>query len=187
MRISVGSYVLTWTLQEQSWGREQRAAAAAVETIGRPERENNTGVLTVSLGSATPPLLVVIAHDQRWYDGHEINVGVLLVPETDVLFVGAADEVVAYNLRSVRRLWRAEAESGFWGLARHGDTIVMQAELALVAWDLHGMRLWETFVEPPYDVTMHDDTVHLTVMGTVMTFPLATGPAWGGRLPWSAS
>jgi hypothetical protein len=60
----------------------------------------------------------------------------------------------------------------------------MAAELALAAWDLRGIKQWETFVEPPYDYTVADGIVHLTVMGVPVSFSLASGPSWDGSLPW---
>lgn len=108
----------------------------------------------------------------------------VLIPETDVLFVGARQAVWAYDLRQPARLWTDTAEEGFLGWRRHGEAVVMSAELGLAAWDLQGRKLWSTFVEPPYGYTVVDHVVHLTVMGVLVTFPLASGPSWGGVLPW---
>lgn len=57
------------------------------------------------------------------------------MPETHTLFVGALDEVLAYDLRDPTRPWRERAEHGFWNWQRYGDYVLMAAELGLAAWD----------------------------------------------------
>ncbi len=54
--------------------------------------------------------------------------------------------------------------------------VVMSAEPEIAAWDVHGRKLWTTFVEPPWDHTVRDGVLHLDVMGTESSFPLIGGP-----------
>lgn len=93
---------------------------------------------------------------------------------------GAGTRLLAYDLQEPRRLWEDAADSGFWGWRRHGDTIVMSAELELAAWTLEGNKLWSTFVEPPWLYEVRGSRVHLDVMGEKSVFELRRGPASKG-------
>jgi len=59
---------------------------------------------------------------------------------------------------------------------RPAALVVMSAELELAAWDLAGRKLWTTFVEPPWQYTVEDGSIHLDVMGTKSQFDLERGP-----------
>lgn len=106
--------------------------------------------------------------------------GALVIPETDVLFLGAGERLLAYDLVKPQRLWEDKADTGFWGWCRHDDVVLMSAELELAAWDLRGRKLWSSlqavFVEPPWEYTVKNGQVRLDIMGKVMTFPITTGP-----------
>jgi hypothetical protein len=102
--------------------------------------------------------------------------GFLLIPERRLLLVGAGTCLLAYELMPVRRLWEDVADEGFWRWRRHGDIVLMQAELEFAAWDINGQKLWSTFVEPPWSYEIHGDQVALDVMGKRSRFAIATGP-----------
>jgi hypothetical protein len=102
--------------------------------------------------------------------------GAIIVPETNRLFIGAGTRVLAYGLDPATRLWEDMTDAGFWGWARHGNTIVMSAELELAAWNLYGKKLWSTFVEPPWNYDVTNDTVDLDIMGVKSSFNLKSGP-----------
>jgi hypothetical protein len=53
----------------------------------------------------------------------------------------------------------------------------MSAELELAAWDVHGRKLWTTFVEPPWGYRVEGGRVRLDVMGRGSSFDLTAGPA----------
>lgn len=100
----------------------------------------------------------------------------LLVPETHTLFLGAGHAVQGFRLDPPALLWEQEVELGFWGWARHGDVVIMCAELGLAAWDVEGLKLWERFVEPPWSYAVDGEQLLLEVMGEESSFPLRTGP-----------
>ncbi len=102
--------------------------------------------------------------------------GVLLIPETDILFFGAGECLIAYDLVEPKRIWEDTADTGFWGWDRYGDIVVMSAELELAAWDINANKLWTTFVEPPWSYSVSGETLHLDVMGKKTSFPLDKGP-----------
>jgi hypothetical protein len=104
---------------------------------------------------------------------------VLFVPDTGVVFIGAGTRVVAYRRQQTgawRRLFVDEAAMGFLAWRQHGKLALMSAELELAAWTTAGVKLWSTFVEPPWSYAVVGPDVHLDVMGTAHAFPARTGP-----------
>lgn len=145
------------------------------DDFGLRATEGTVFIVTVAPSPWPSPTLVVA---QRFQPGPEagFHPGVLLIPETEVLFIGAGTRLLAYDLRTPRRLWEDEADTGFWGWQRHDDIVVMSAELELAAWTTAGEKRWSTFVEPPWDYSTRAGSVELDVMGTKSCFPLETGP-----------
>ncbi|HKV84350.1 MAG TPA: hypothetical protein VJN88_07330 [Ktedonobacterales bacterium] len=130
--------------------------------------------VAVSRGHDWPFLIVA----QRYHPASEGGFfpGVLLVPETEILFIGAGERLLAYSLREPTHLWEDKADIGFWHWQRHEDVVIMSAEVELAAWDLQGKKLWTTFVEPPWEYRVEAGMVQLYVMGTLSDFPLHAGP-----------
>jgi hypothetical protein len=120
------------------------------------------------------PTLVVAQRFQPSSPGFEP--GILFVPETRTLFIGAGERLLAYDLDRPSRLWEDTADTGFWCWNRHQDIVVMSAELEFAAWDIRGLKLWTTFVEPPWQYRVDGDHIHLDVMGKMSSFPLLAGP-----------
>jgi hypothetical protein len=149
-----------------------KAQAVLCEEIGFQDEGEYTFV-GVRRGTGWPQLCVTL----RYPDASEIfNPGILLVPESDVVFVGGGGSILAYDARTPRRLWRDSAECGFWDWHRHGDTVLMAAELEFAAWTITGEKLWSTFVEPPWEYKVENGEVLLDVMDVRSTFPLLEGP-----------
>jgi hypothetical protein len=132
-------------------------------------------IIQVQSTSADWPELVI---SQRFSPGAEagFHPGILLVPETKVLFVGAGVRLLAYDLSHFALLWEDAADTGFWGWRRHRDVIIMSAELELAAWDLAGKKLWSSFVEPPWNYNVEGMALKLDVMGRKSQFGLKSGP-----------
>lgn len=103
--------------------------------------------------------------------------GVLVVPETSRVFVGAGTRLLCYRSDEGQwsRQWQDEAEVSFSSWRRHDDIVVMSAELELAVWTTAGDKLWTTFVEPPWTYGVHEGTVRLDVMGEITEFPLRAG------------
>ncbi len=128
-------------------------------------------------GPSEWPQLVVT---QRFApSGAGFEPGVLVVPESGTIFLGAGDRLLAYAVRGDEwsRLWIDAADMGFYRWSRHDDVVVMSAELELAAWSLTAEKLWSTFVEPPWTYSVDEGRVRLDVMGTVSDFALGAGPA----------
>jgi hypothetical protein len=174
---SVGTDELTvaGTIGDTPPGYERMIERALLHDDFGSSGEGTLLVVTVERASEHWPPLVVT---QRFYPGPEAGFqpGAFLVSEENVLFVGAGTRIVAYDVLAPRRLWVDEANTGFWCWKRHGDVVIMSAELEMAAWDTHARKLWTTFVEPPWDYRVVEGLVHLDVMGTKSMFPVATGP-----------
>ena len=167
-----------YTLQLQSEGLPELYGkycdhAQLVEEINIEESEGKNCFVAVGLADDWPFLVV----SQRYSPaGGGFSPGAALVPETNLLFIGAGTRLLAYHLSNLARLWEDVADVGFWSWARHGEHVVMSAELEIAAWDLQGRKLWSSEVEPPWSYSVQNDFVHLDVMGKQRTYKLATGP-----------
>lgn len=129
--------------------------------------------ISVSRSADWPQLVVA---QTFWPSAGGFDSGVLLAPETETLFVGAGERLLAYQLNRFERLWEDSCEMGFWGWKQHGPYVLMSAELELAAWDSIGQKLWSTFVEPPWNYSVEGNVVHLDVMGNKSEFDIAKGP-----------
>ncbi|MEP1572083.1 hypothetical protein [Roseibium album] len=103
--------------------------------------------------------------------------GVLLVPETPFLFVGAGEILLGYDLERRERSFEDYVYCGFWGWHRFGDIVLMASETECSAWSLRGKKLWSADVEPPWDFEVSGLDVILVVEGGVRKLDLKTGKA----------
>jgi hypothetical protein len=145
------------------------------EDFGIRSADGTALFFAVESSSRNWPELVVAL---RFVPGPEAGFypGFLLVPERHLILVGAGTCLLAYELSPVRRLWEDVADCGFWSWKRHGNIVLMSAELELGAWDLNGRKLWSTFVEPPWSYEVRGDRVELDVMGLKSNFVATIGP-----------
>ena len=103
--------------------------------------------------------------------------GAIIIPETDLLMLGAGTRLLAFRLNPPCLLWEDDADCGFRGWERYGSIVIMSAELEMAAWDIDGRKLWSTQVEPPWSYSVSDTVVTLDIMGELSEFSLATGPS----------
>jgi hypothetical protein len=174
LAISLGNYAVEIALREPPLMYPPLAKPGLREDFGLAESGT---LLVVTAGRADTDQRNIIV-SQHFHPGPEAGFqpGVLIVPETDVLFIGAGTRLLAYDLATAKRLWEDEADTGFWCWKRHGDLILMSAELEFAAWSRKGEKLWSTFVEPPWSYSVENDTVVLDVMGQLRRFPIRQGP-----------
>jgi hypothetical protein len=151
--------------------------ARLVEEFDRESTDSDNCFLAVKHGFDWPMLVVI----QRCRLPGMFDPHALLVPETAMLFLGVGERLLAYALNGPMRLWEDSTECGVWGWARHGEFILMSAELELAAWDIQGRKLWTRFVEPPWQYSVSEGMIHLDVMGKCSSFPIETGPAHSRR------
>jgi hypothetical protein len=152
---------------------EYQKRAALAEDFGTADAAGSSACF-VSVGRPGQwPSLVVT---QRYSPaGCGFVPGVLLAPEAHRLFVGAGCWLLAYDLSRPARLRDDEAHCGFWSWSRHGQVVLMAAELELAAWEVSGRKLWSRFVEPPWDYTVDGGVITLDVMGVVSRLQLLSG------------
>ena len=146
--------------------------ARLVEEFDREGDEGENSVFAFSRGLDWPFLVVT----QRYKPAGGFSPSILLVPETRLVFIGVGERLLAYELDGPSRLWEDFTNCGLWSWTRHREYIVMSAELELAAWDINGRKRWTTYVEPPWEYRVTEETVHLDVMGRLTSFPLAAGP-----------
>jgi hypothetical protein len=148
--------------------------AACAEEIAESDEDGYLFVGVERPGDEWPSLVISQTFEPS---GGGFYPGVLLVPETQRVFVGAGTRLLCYRGDEARwaRQWLDAADVGFWGWRLHDDVVVMSAELELAAWTTTGDKLWTTFVEPPWSYAVLGSTVRLDVMGTISEFRLRTG------------
>jgi hypothetical protein len=121
---------------------------------------------------------MVVAQTYEPYEAG-FNPGVLIVPETKRLFIGAGARLLAYDIGAPERLWEDQTECGFHKWGRYGDLVWMAAELEFAVWSNSAKKLWTTFVEPPWEYAFHDGSVTLDIMGTKQTRRMVDGKVPG--------
>jgi hypothetical protein len=149
--------------------------AKLAEEFDLANPEGNISFVSVGIPGKWPFLVVACRCDPGEFSG--FHPGALIIPETNVLFLGCGERILAYDLAQPARLWEDMAGIGFWEWQRYGDYVVMAAELELAAWDIHAKKLWTTYVEPPWDYSVEDGYINLDVMGNKSRFLLSDGPS----------
>ncbi len=172
--ITIGEYRLICIPDGISSLHDQYSAHARfVDEIDRSSDAPAACWLGIQHAGNDWPFLVIA---QRYHPEASMQPGVLLIPETQRLFVGAGARLLAYDLGQVSRLWEDTADYGFWFWDQHGDYVLMAAELELAAWTLQGRKVWTMFVEPPWSYTCADGVIYLDVMGRRSSFAISGGP-----------
>ena len=138
-----------------------------LENIGTPI------YVGIQLGNEWCDSIIAFCSDPIDYAG--FNPGILVVPETDTLFIGAGTVARTYDLKKQIRKFHKEFIFGFWGWSRHKNLIIMQEELEFGVYSIDGNEKWSTYVEPPWTFSIEDDRVKLTVMDKISYYSLETG------------
>lgn len=115
--------------------------------------------LTVTRGHGWPFLIVAQCYSPGPQSG--FYPGVLFVPETGLLLLGAGERLLAYSLDVPSKLWECDLSGGFWQWERSQDRIIMSSENELAVWDIHGQKRWDFAVAPPWQYTIQDDTIYV--------------------------
>lgn len=115
--------------------------------------------LAVARGRNWPFLIVA----QRYSPGPQSGFypGVLLVPETNLLFLGAGERVLAYTLAKPARLWEHGLTGGFCHWEQVQESVILSSENNLAIWDVQGHKRWDFSVEPPWQYTLDGDTIRV--------------------------
>jgi len=123
------------------------------------------------------PALPFLVVQQEYKPMKLADPGVLFVPETGRMFIGAGRRLLAYQLEEPKRLWEAHVDEEFFSWQRHGNVVVMAAQDELAAWDLNGEKLWwTTEPEHQWSYSVEEDIVTLEIGGRTLKFSLEEGP-----------
>lgn len=138
------------------------AHARFVDEIGIKEDSGKILFVGITPPSSSWPEIIVC---QRYSpsDGG-FSPGILLVPETCTLFIGAGERIVGYDIRARQKLWEEPIDCGFWGWEKVGEHVLLVAEMEFGVWTSSGERLWSTYVEPPWDFHVNGNVIELNVM-----------------------
>ncbi|TAY52907.1 hypothetical protein [Rhizobium leguminosarum] len=143
-----------------------------VEPSALKGRDLFLGVCDAGSSHRWPEIVIT----QRYEDASgTFHPGFLVVPETSILFIGAGERLLGYNVERREKVFEDRTDYGFWGWTRHEDYILMAAELEFGVWRKTGEKLWSAFVEPPWSFNVSGETVELDIMGQLKTFSLETG------------
>ena len=115
--ISCDRYTVSCEVWELPFLHEEyRKCARLVEEIGLEETEGDIWFIAVADDSNLPFLVVI----QRFSPAEPcFSPGILLIPETKLLLIGAGERLLAYDLAKPARLWEDKADTGFWRWKRH--------------------------------------------------------------------
>lgn len=115
--------------------------------------------LSVARGHGWPFLIVA----QRYSPGTQSGFypGILFLPETNLLLLGAGERLLAYVLDEPGRLWEYELPGGFWQWERSQDRVIMSSENELAVWDIYGQKRWNFMLEPPWQYALEDDMIYV--------------------------
>lgn len=170
--ITIGEYKLDYI--DDSFLAIYGNRAQLVDEVDLTLEEGSVFTLAVSITGENPRL----ALEQKFFPvDYGAVPGLLLIPETAVLFIGAGRRLVAYNLAEPARLWLDEPDGTFWRWRQHGNVVVMSASHEVAAWNTQGRKLWSQLVEPLWNYEIIDNLIRINVLNRSVEFPLASGPS----------
>jgi hypothetical protein len=156
---------------------EYHKRAKLVEIFeGGDQQEESFFYLSVAKGSDWP--FLIVAQKYAFSPQMGFHPGVVLIPETNLLFIGAGERLLAYKLEPPAKLWEEVAHGGFRGWERYQQVIIMSAELQLAAWDIQGKKLCSARVEPSWHYTIKEQTLQLNVTGKETSFSVRYSPGF---------
>jgi len=173
-RISINEYTLAVSDDYPNIYNEYHKRARLVEILGSYEAEGAVCFVSLSKDSDWPFLVVVQKYSPEPESG--FDPGVMFIPETHFVFIGAGKRLLAYTWDPPEKVWEEHVMGGFWGWRRYQQFVIMSSEIELAVWDIHGRKYWSSHVEPPWYYTVDGDTMNLDVMGKKTSFSLQHGP-----------
>ena len=174
-QINIDEYVLHLTNAFPEIYYAYHKNALFVDNMFHEDDEGEVLYVALAKGSDWPFLITI----QKYQPGPAVGFhpGILLIPETQLLLIGAGTRLLAYTWSTPKKLWEEYLLSGFWSWRHYQDIVLMASETELAAWDIYGNKLWNTAVEPPWTYSVeNDDILHLHVMDVEQSFSLRTGP-----------
>ncbi|HVJ86552.1 MAG TPA: hypothetical protein VM452_12965 [Caulifigura sp.] len=168
INVSIGDYRLTVGRRCDVAGRVSESTV--VEDLRERPVDNETDVAVLIAGHDQPAHLEVILNNSI----HGFEPGILLIPETGTLFVGASPTIAVYDVATPRRLVH-DNDIWFYDWARHGDIVLMSSEMELAGFSLDGDRLWTEYIDPPWSMRVENDVVEIRRPTATSRLLLKTG------------
>ncbi len=174
---TIGNYTVLMTTDREDVELYLKSNAGHIEHF--PDAEIRDGYLAVNVYDCEKSINLLIEGNFAPGPQSGYHPGVLLIPETKVFFFGAGTQILCFSLDPIQRLALVQTECGFWCWYRHGDFVVMCAELELSVWNIRGERLWSCFVEPPWHYEIEGDILKIDVMDVIKRVALESGECFG--------
>jgi hypothetical protein len=150
--------------------------AVFIDHVTSPSREGRDMFIAVARNSVGPGVWPEIVITLKYENSQGVfQPGMLVVPDTSLLFIGAGECLLGYDLTRRQKVFEDWTEHGFLNWSRQGDYVVMSGEVEFGVWTTAGEKLWSTFVEPPWDWRVISECVELDVMGRLTTLRLDNG------------
>ena len=102
--------------------------------------------------------------------------GILVVPETGLLFLAARSRAMCFNMIAGKWLWEQYRITQFMAWKRISDMVIMSAKREIGAWDLNGKLRWGCYLGSDWGYAVAGDVVTINDSGDTHTFDLHTGP-----------
>jgi len=109
-------------------------------------------------------------------DATEKYRGILVVPETGVLFLAARSRAVCFNMIKGKWLWHENRITEFMAWTRVSDVVIMSAKNEIGAWDLNGKLRWGCYLRNKWKYAVAGDVVTIRDSGDTLVFDLHSGP-----------
>ncbi len=171
--LTVGPYRLAVHLGERPYMFDhwvEHAKATDIEGL-----KDNGDALHLAVGRGSDWYDLVVAFRTSPLDAAGFRPDVLIVPETETLFIGAGEVVKIFDLRTGQVKEQRTSNAGFWDWTRMEDVVICCEELGFAVYGLDGVERWSTFVEPPWEWSIDTNRVRLDVMGSLRYHDLMTG------------
>lgn len=143
--------------------------AKLVEEYDINNRDAQLFFLSVGIAEKWP-FITIAQRYEPYMSGFEP--GVLLVPETDMLFIGAGERILIYDLKEIKKFDEDYNYPGFLEWIRYKEYIFMLAELEVGCWRITGEKMWNRFAEPPYNITFENDSIIIQMDNETVKFDI---------------
>jgi hypothetical protein len=101
--------------------------------------------------------------------------GIHFETESHIIYIGAGKVIKTFDLLQKKIIFEKTYGMGFWGWTKKDNYILQYEEIDFGVFNLKGEQLWDTYVSPPYDIEINDDSVTLKFDDLIETRLLSSG------------
>ena len=171
--ISIGRYGIDFSPAPQSLASD--LLDVPTESYGDPSQYEHLGFLGVTV--YCDGVAVLRVHQFYEQMSQSITPGVLIVPETNRLFIGAGSRMLAYDLTTCQRVWIEDAQNMmlFWSWLRQGQCVFALGELELAVYELDATPRFRVPVDPPWTFEVSGDVLTVETDSERRGYSMADG------------